>query len=175
LKPVGPHTHPPRPTSSPPIRPNRRSLALPHFPCRVAYTWARVLGLRLHGIRAAPAATAQQKRGRSAFNNLAPFSPLGLCCRCIKLVLSLRLSEPALLFLVAITTHLREMRRRTGQVFPFTDLGELSGCGASRVRGESFRGLGRANRGGPCVRNCSPALCCRRGTSVQRGRLRLHP
>jgi hypothetical protein len=62
-------------------------------------------------------------------------------------VLSLRLSEPALLFLVAITTHLREMCRRTGQVFPFTDLGELSGCGASRVRGESFRGLGRANRG----------------------------
>jgi hypothetical protein len=49
---------------------------------------------------------------------------------------------------VAITAHLREMRRRTGQVFPFTDLGELSGCGASRVRGESVRGLGRANQGG---------------------------
>jgi hypothetical protein len=37
-------------------------------------------------------------------------------------------------------------RRRTGQAFPFADLGELSGRGASRVRGESVRGLGRANQ-----------------------------
>jgi hypothetical protein len=37
-------------------------------------------------------------------------------------------------------------RRRTGQVFPFADLGELSGCGASRVRGESVHDLGRANQ-----------------------------
>ena len=37
-------------------------------------------------------------------------------------------------------------RRRTGQAFPFADLGALSGRGASRVRGESVRGLGGANQ-----------------------------